>query len=224
MKISNKFILDQLYFGDPKITPLTLGWLEYTAKVKDIITEEFRKEIGAEPIKGSSLELRIPKASKNFAKIARKKFKKHSRNYKRTVEQHYFKATTHIPLRQKKAPKPAPTSSNSVPSTEATPGTSSEATPGTNTDASPPRQQGPTLKPFQSLGRTQKAKRVKDLKVAASGDVDLLVAAASSAAKNLDMNRHFIFKKIDKDPELAEDLKRFIENDSIFKKTRVVFM
>ena len=74
MKISNRFILDQLYFGDPKITPLSVSWLEYTAKVHEVITDEFRKEIGANPVKGSSLDLRIAKASKNFAKIARKKF------------------------------------------------------------------------------------------------------------------------------------------------------
>ena len=81
MKISNKLILDKLYFGDPKITPLTLGYLEYIAKVKDVITGAFREEIGADPIKGSSLEVRIAKASKNFATIARRLFKTKGRNY-----------------------------------------------------------------------------------------------------------------------------------------------
>ena len=37
MKIPNLFILNSLYNGDPKVTPLTLGWLEYTVKVKDVI-------------------------------------------------------------------------------------------------------------------------------------------------------------------------------------------
>ena len=103
MKISNRFILDQLYFGDPKVTPLSCSWLEYTAKVHEIITDEFRKEIGANPVKGSSLDLRIGKASKNFATIARRLFKTKGRNYNRSTAQHFFKIKTHIPLREKKA-------------------------------------------------------------------------------------------------------------------------
>ena len=52
MKVSNLFILDKLYKANPKVTPLTYGWLKYTALVNDVIAEEFRKEIGAIPIKG----------------------------------------------------------------------------------------------------------------------------------------------------------------------------
>ena len=55
MKLKNKDILDKLYHGDPKVTPLTYGWLEYTKLVKDVITAEFREEIGAQPIAGSPL-------------------------------------------------------------------------------------------------------------------------------------------------------------------------
>ena len=201
MKISNRFILDQLYFGDPKITPLSVSWLEYTAKVHEVITDEFRKEIGANPVKGSSLDVRIGKASKNFAKIARKKFKKHSRNYKRSVAQHFFKIKTHIPLREKKAtPNPGP-------SKDAT------ATPSAAGDSGSSTTRSKTQKPFSELGRTQKTARVNDLKAAASGDVDLLLATSASAAKGLDVNRHFVLKKLLKHPGLAEDLKRFIEND-----------
>ena len=76
MKVSNLFILDKLYKANPKVTPLTYGWLKYTALVNDVIAEEFRKEIGAIPIKGSALDLRIAKASKNYAKVARKIFQK----------------------------------------------------------------------------------------------------------------------------------------------------
>ena len=187
MKLSNKFILDALYFGDPKVTPLSLGFLEYTAKVNEVITEEFRKEIGANPIKGSSLELRIAKASKTFATIARRKFKKYNRTYKRAVAQHYFKTTTHIPLRQKKV-KPNVTSSGDA-------------------------KAGPTPKPFQNLGRTQQHERINNVKAAANGDVDLLLAAAVSASKGLDLNSHFVLKAIKKDPGIAVHLKSYIEKD-----------
>ena len=71
MKVSNLFILDKLYKANPKVTLLTYGWLKYTALVNDVIAEEFRKEIGAIPIKGSALDLRIAKASKIYAKVAR---------------------------------------------------------------------------------------------------------------------------------------------------------
>ena len=79
MKVSNLFILDKLYKANPKVTLLTYGWLKYTALVNDVIAEEFRKEIGAIPIKGSALDLRIAKASKNYAKVAR------------AIAQHFFK-------------------------------------------------------------------------------------------------------------------------------------
>ena len=111
MKIPNIFILNSLYNGDPKVTPLTLSWLEYTVKVKDVIVQEFVKEIGAEPVKNSPLDLRISKAAKNFAKIARKHFRVKKGNYKRATAQHFFKVKTHIRLRNEKkkaTPQPNP--------------------------------------------------------------------------------------------------------------------
>ena len=71
MKVSNLFILDQLYKANPKVTPLTFNWLKYTELVRDVIVGEFRKEIGAVPVKGSALDLRIAEASKNYVKVAR---------------------------------------------------------------------------------------------------------------------------------------------------------
>ena len=91
MKVSNLFILDKLYKANPKVTPLTYGWLKYTALVNDVIAEEFRKEIGAIPIKGSALDLRIAKASKNYAKVARKIFREKKGTYARAIAQHFFK-------------------------------------------------------------------------------------------------------------------------------------
>ena len=108
MKIPNLFILNSLYNGDPKVTPLTLGWLEYTVKVKEVIVNEFVKEIGAEPVKNSPLDLRISKAAKNFAKIARKHFRIKKGNYKRATAQHFFKVKTHIRLRNEKKKKATP--------------------------------------------------------------------------------------------------------------------
>ena len=91
MKVSNLFILDKLYKANPKVTPLTYGWLKYTALVNDVIAEEFRKEIGAIPIKGLALDLRIAKASKNYAKVARKIFQEKKGTYARAIAQHFFK-------------------------------------------------------------------------------------------------------------------------------------
>ena len=96
MKIPNIFILNSLYNGDPKVTPLTFGWLEYTKKVREVIVNEFIKEIGAEPIKNSPLDLRISMAAKNYAKVARKHFKAKKGNYKRATAQPFFKCTTHV--------------------------------------------------------------------------------------------------------------------------------
>ena len=108
MKLSNIFILNSLYYGDPKVTPQTFGWLEYTKKVKEVIVNEFIKETGAEPIKNSTLDLRIALASRNFAKIARKIFREKTGNYERATAQHFFKVKTHIRLRNEKKKKANP--------------------------------------------------------------------------------------------------------------------
>ena len=72
---------------------------------------------------------------------------------------------------------------------------------------------GPTPKPFQNLGRTQQHERINNVKAAANGDVDLLLAAAVSASKGLDLNSHFVLKAIKKDPGIAVHLKSYIEKD-----------
>ena len=98
-----------------------------------------------------------------------------------------------------------------------------DADPGTNpaseqSQAPPPP---PKKKPFKDLGRTERANRVNKVKAAADGDADLLLAAATSAAKDmaatadsvakdLHKNRHFILKKMEKDPELAAHLKIYL--------------
>ena len=214
MKISNKYILDQLYFGDPKITPLTTNFLEYTKKVNDVITEEFRKEIGANPVKGSSLELRIATAAKSFSAIARRHFKKQQRSYKRSIAQHFFKIKTHIPLREKKV-KP-----NQGPAPSSGPASSS----GPDTTSTPGSSQKPPKKPFEECGRTEQYHRVKKLKASAGGDAGLILSTAKSVAKDFDLNRHFVLKKMDQDPNLAADLRRYIEKDlsKLILGTRVV--
>ena len=68
-------------------------------------------------------------------------------------------------------------------------------------------------KPFNRLGRTQKSHRVKEVKAAASGDLDLLMATATSVAKELGMDSHFVLKAMKKNPETAAILKNFIEKD-----------
>ena len=198
---------------------MSLGYLEYISKVNDVITEEFRKEIGANPIKGSSLEIRIAKASKNFATIARRLFKTKGRNYNRSTAQHFFKIKTHIPLREKKArrnesPDSAPMSSSSGPNAAPNSSSGPEAAHisglDTNTTPGPSKSQ---KKPFEECGRTEKHNRVKKLKASAGGDAELVLSTAKSVAKDLDLNRHFVFKKMEQDPNLAADLKRYIEND-----------
>ena len=77
----------------------------------------------------------------------------------------------------------------------------------------PPPPPTSSKKPYNRLGRTQKCERVKDLKAAASGDFDLLMATAASVAKEFNMNYHFVLKKLKENPELAKDLKRYIEKD-----------
>ena len=71
----------------------------------------------------------------------------------------------------------------------------------------------PPRKKFADLGRTQQHERTKNLKETAGGDADLLVAAATNASKELDLNFHFVMKKMKQNPGLAEKLKNFIEND-----------
>ena len=48
---------------------------------------------------------------------------------------------------------------------------------------------------------------------AAGNDPKALLLAATQAAKQFDMNRWFIMKKMDKDPDLALRLKYFIEKE-----------
>ena len=82
------------------------------------------------------------------------------------------------------------------------------------------------------MGKSQRKERIKNVKAAAGGDPDLLLAAASSAskdaskdataggdadllaaaAKDFQKNRHFILKKMEKHPEIAEKLKLYVEN------------
>ena len=213
MKIKNIDILDKLYKADPKVTPLTFSWLKYTELVNDVIVGEFRKEIGANPVKGSALELRIAAAAKTYAKTARRIFRQKKGTYSRATAQHFFKKVTHIRLRAKKS-KGAPN-----PADEAPP-----EMPGPSGDAAPEMPSGPPpKKPFSELGRTQKAERVNKLKGAASGDLDLLMATAMSVAKSLDLNVHFVLKAMKKNEDLTADLKRYIEKDYsmyhiIFKK------
>ena len=71
---------------------------------------------------------------------------------------------------------------------------------------------GPRKK-FADLGRTQQHERSKNLKVAAGGDADLLMATATTAAKELDVNVHFVMKKVKNNPRLAERIRNFVEND-----------
>ena len=201
MKISNLFILDKLYKANPKVTPLTFSWLKYTELVNDVIVGEFQKEIGAIPVKGSALELRIAEASKNYAKVARRIFRQKKGTYSRAVAQHFFKKVTHIRLREKKR-KATPNSPN--PAGDAPPG---PEMPGPSQEGPPPK------KPFSELGRTQKNERVNDLKATTSGDFDLLLATATSVAKELGMDSHFVLKAMKKNAETATLLKKFIDKD-----------
>ena len=211
MKIPNLVILNTLYNGDPKVTPLTFGWLDYTKKVKEVIVHEFVKEIGAEPIKNSPLDLRISIAAKNYAKVARRHFKAKKGNYKRATAQHFFKCTTHIRLQNEKKKKATIPNPSPNPDGDAT----------IHPEPAVGPSQAPPKKPFVELGRTEKNKRVNKLKEDAGGDADLLLAAAisaakdmaktaSSVAKDLHKNRHFVLKKMQADPELAAHLQTYL--------------
>ena len=153
MKISNLFILDKLYKADPKVTPLTFSWLEYTQLVNDVIVGEFRKEIGANPIKGSALELRIAAASKNYAKTARRIFRQKKGTYSRATAQHFFKKVTHIRLRAKKSKATPNPDKNVVPPGPEVPGPAGDTVPEMPGPSVPPNT---SKKPFHDLGRTQK--------------------------------------------------------------------
>ena len=85
-------------------------------------------------------------------------------------------------------------------------------------------------KPFNQLGGSQKNEHVKELKEAASGDFNLLMATATSVTKQFNMNYLFVFKKMKGNSELAVNLKRYIEKDyskyipSPSVKIRVVYV
>lgn len=68
------------------------------------------------------------------------------------------------------------------------------------------------FKKFSDLGKSQKYERAKQVNAAASGDSELL-AFATSIAKDFDMNKAFVVKKMEKDPELAAALRKYIEKD-----------
>ena len=68
------------------------------------------------------------------------------------------------------------------------------------------------FKKFSDLGKSQKYERAKQVNAAASGDSELL-AFATSIAKDFDMNKAFVVKKMEKDPELAAALRNYIEKD-----------
>ena len=114
MKLKNREILDKLYNGNPKISPLTLPYLSYVTKVEEIITNDFKEQKGAAPIKGSFLEKNIKTAAENYAIKARQKFKKKSGNYKRASTAHFFKCTTKIRLRSEATKSPPKNSQKSI--------------------------------------------------------------------------------------------------------------
>ena len=67
--------------------------------------------------------------------------------------------------------------------------------------------------PKASLKRSATYKAAAKAAEAANGDANVLLLAATQSAKKFDMNRHFILKRIQKDPELAQRLKEFVELD-----------
>ena len=67
--------------------------------------------------------------------------------------------------------------------------------------------------PATEKKRSATFKAASEAKEAADGDANSLLLAATQASKGLDMNRHFILKKIQKDPSLAEKIKFFIEHE-----------
>ena len=68
------------------------------------------------------------------------------------------------------------------------------------------------FKKFSDLGKSQKYERAKQVNAAASGDSELL-AFATSIAKDFDINKAFVVKKMEKNPELAAALRNYIEKD-----------
>ena len=154
--------------------------------VKDVIVDEFSKEIGAKPLEGSALDLRISESAKNYARVARKIFREKKGIYARATAQHFFKKVTHIRIREKKRPRPASPNSTQNPSSGSNPNPAGDA-------PMPGPSQPPTSskKPFNRLGRTQKSQRVKEVKAAASGDLDLLMATAAISHVTFGLKGHF---------------------------------
>ena len=90
---------------------------------------------------------------------------------------------------------------------ETGPSTSDEAT------SAPNSRSGEEPKPHFSGDRKKSAlyEAAARARKASGDDPKALMLAANQAAKRLDMNRWFIMKKMEKDPDLALQLKYFIE-------------
>ena len=134
----------------------------------------------------------------------------------RSIAQHFFKIKTHIPLREKKVKAtqgPASSSAGPTPSSGPEAGPEAASSSGSDTTSTAGPSQKPPKKPFEDCGRTEQHNRVKKLKASAGGDAALVLSTAKSVAKDFDLNRHFVLKKMEQDPNLAADLKRYIEKD-----------
>ena len=84
--------------------------------------------------------------------------------------------------------------------------TTSEAASTPNSRSAQPHYSGDRKKSalYEAASKARKA---------AGNDPKALLLAATQAAKQFDMNRWFIMKKMDKDPDLALRLKYFIEKE-----------